>query len=104
MSRQRKHHYRNLPGLLKRYAEARKFEIRKINEWQYRIIDKGYTKIDIWTTAKYHIIETNYYKITDSMIIERSDEWGSLPIKQIPLGRFLDKVFYSADVLEEATT
>ena len=102
MSRQRKHHYTELPGLLKRYAKARKFELRKINQWQYRIVDKGFTAVDVWTTAKYHIIYTNYHKITEQQIYERTDEWGTLRPAKTELGRFLDNLFYRADILEEA--
>lgn len=101
MARRTKH-WRQLPKLIYRYADSRKFEVKQFDTWHYRIIDEGYAVVDIWTSRKYHIVKTSNRKITTKYITERTNERGVVPHNKKELGRFLDRIFYSADILEQS--
>jgi hypothetical protein len=58
-----------------------------------RIIDPGYCVMDIWTTGKYYILEDNR-----DVKIMRGGEKGIVPEDNDQLFRFLDKLFYAADM------
>lgn len=100
-----KPHRPELPDLLKRYAASRTLDliIRKHgNGMDFSIIDKDYSRIDIWLTGTYHIVYNKTWRINrQGTVRARSGERGMLPIQKIEIGRFLDKMFFSADVIEE---
>jgi len=95
MSR-RNYHPPQLPGFFQEYAKSRTFELHQYSEWHYRIIDSGVTCVDIWSTGKYWIKETNY----NGVLVERQGEKGMIPFKKKPLFKFLDGIFYAIDLME----
>jgi hypothetical protein len=102
MSRRKKHRP-GLEDLLERYADTRYLDLKRYNSGaQIAVIDKDYTRIDIWLTGNYHIVYNKVYRITKHRkAVARSNERGTLPVAKVELGRFLDHIFFDADVLEE---
>lgn len=96
MSRRRSYHPPQLPGFLEEYAASRTFDLHQYSEYHIRIMDGGLTCIDIWTTGKYWIKETNY----NGVLVERQGEKGMIPLKKKPLFQFLDKIFFAIDLME----
>lgn len=88
----------SLPGMLQKYANSRAFEYFRYSEYHMRIIDDGYTTIDVWTTEKYWVKETNYHKQSDRGIVERAGEKGYVPTNYKYLEKFLDKLFFAAEM------
>lgn len=93
------YHNWQLPILLEDYAKSRTLEFHHYSEYHMRVIDDGFTILDCWTSEKYWLKETNYYKQTDKVIVERAGETGFLPSKKKRLYKFLDELFYAADQL-----
>lgn len=98
MSRKKSRQVYGLGSLLRLYARNRALEFAQYSEYHMRLHDSGFTCIDIWTSGKYWVKETNYYKMTDKPIIERGNEKGWIPETYPPLEKFLDKLFYAADM------
>lgn len=97
----KKHHNWELPALLEEYAKSRTLDFQRYSDFHMRIIDVDYTVVDFWTTEKYWIKETNYCNQTKLEIVERQGESGFLPPKPKKLYKFLDELFYAADILEQ---
>lgn len=99
----RKTHQSGLTDLLKSYAASRTldFVVRK-GGVHLSIIDPDFSRVDAWLTGKYHIVYNKTWRITDSpKARSRTHERGTLPIQKVEIGRFLDRIFYLADVIEE---
>jgi hypothetical protein len=99
MSRKKQWHNHELESWLSDYAEKRALDFHKYSEYHMRLMDGGYIAIDIWTTEKYWVKQTDYFKITDKTIIERGGEKGTLPYGKENIEEWLDKLFYAADML-----
>lgn len=93
----KKYHNKRLPYALENYADSRTLEFYRYSAYHMRIIDDGYTIVDLWTTEKYWIKETNYYKQSDKSVVERANETGFLPSKKGELYKFLDGIFYATE-------
>lgn len=94
MARQ-KHH---VPGLLDKltdYSERRALDLHQYSPYHLRIMDGGYTVLDVWTTGRYYVLTTDYLALLDGNVVERAGEKGTLPDDLWP---FLDKLFYGEDM------
>lgn len=97
MAKQKNH----IPGLAERlieYAEKRLLDFHQYSPYHMRIMDGGYTVLDIWTTGRYYILTTDYSEMLDEAIVERAGEKGSIPVND--LYAFLDVVFFGQEVKE----
>lgn len=66
-----------------------------------RLMDGGMTCLDIWTTEKYWIKETNYVEQKDPgtpSVTERGGEKGFVPSKNPALTEFLDTIFFAVEL------
>lgn len=92
----------NLQNFLRKYTDDRMLELIEFNEGKhFRIIDQVTATIDIWpTTGSYYVQTTNYVDIAPGKISERGGEKGKLPFSHKKAEKFLDKLFYAADMLE----
>lgn len=97
LSMAKTHHNWQLPALLEGYAKSRTLDFHRYSEYHMRVIDSDFTILDCWTSEKYWIKETNYYK-QKLGIVERAGESGFLPSKKKKLYQFLDKIFYAAEI------
>jgi hypothetical protein len=93
-----KNHIKGFSERLQQYAEDRSLDFHQYSPYHMRIMDGGYVVLDTWTTGRYYIVMTDYYKLTDGSIVERQGEKGDLPIDN--LWSFLDTIFYGADMAE----
>lgn len=84
---------------LEAYAISRSLEFDQYSPWHMRLMDGGYVTVDVWTTRKYYVKQTDYHKLTKQLIVERAGEKGMVP--KLNLYKFLDKLFFAADMLEE---
>lgn len=100
MSRRRRPQVYGLPAMLKLYARSRTLDFHRYSEYHMRIIDSGYTCIDVWTSGKYWVKETNYYQqvAEGHSIVERGNEKGWIPENYPQLQKFLDKLFFAAEM------
>jgi len=101
MSRHKKQHWPELRELLQRYCLSRKLDFYAYGAYHMKIRDSGFTCISIWTTGKYFVEETNYSEIAGERSYERTDERGKLPRDKKKLGRWLDGLFYGADMVAD---
>lgn len=88
----------HIPGLrekLQAYANENMLDLAQYSPYHMRLMDGGYTVIDVWTTGRYYIVTTDYLKLTDGNVIERAGEKGDLPLSY--LTRFLDTLFYPGE-------
>lgn len=85
---------------LEEYAKSRTLEFNQYSPYHMRLSDSGYVCIDIWTTGKYYVKQTDYYLVANKPITERGGEKGNIPGGKRTY-RFLDKLFFAADMLEE---
>lgn len=100
MSRRHKTHIPGLAFDLEEYAYTRNLDFYRYSEYHLRIMDQGITVFDAWTTGRYYVLDTNYHKLTDKTIVERAGEKGHLPFGKEKIFKFLDKLFFAADMEE----
>lgn len=93
VSRRKKQHIPELPSLLDSYAVARALQLDKYSEYHMRLMDGGYTVLDIWTTGRYYVLTTDYRAMVSASITERGGEKGELPSVH-KLYDWLDKMFF----------
>ena len=91
-------HYPKLMGFLREYAKQRSLDFDVYSEYHMRLMDGGIVCLDIWTTAKYYFVETNY-NVYQAHFIERGGENGNVPTKKKELYGWLDRAFYPLDTL-----
>lgn len=97
MAKQKNH----IPGLvdkLTEYAEKRTLDFHQYSPYHMRIMDGGFTVLDVWTTGRYYVLTTDYHELLDDNVVERGGEKGALPLDN--LWPFLDKLFYGEDMGE----
>src|SRR5947209_13833915 len=99
MTRRKKPRRASLPLWAENYAKPRVLEYHQYSLWHLRLIDAGFTTIDLWTTGRYYIKETSYSLQTDRQIIERGGETGWLP-REDELEEWLDEIIYKAYIEE----
>ncbi len=99
-----KHHIPGLSERLVNYAERRALDFAQYSPYHMRIMDGGYTVLDVWTTGRYYILTTDYMEMTDGAIIrERGGEKGWLPTaNEKELWPFLDTIFYGEDMSDSS--
>jgi hypothetical protein len=101
MSKRKKQHIPNLVATLSDYADARELVLLDFSNYHMRLVDEGYTILDLWTTGRYYVVATDYNeKYPGSPLIERQGEKGSLPLEMTELHAFLDKLFFGEDMAE----
>lgn len=92
MSRKLKQHFPGLIVELNRYAARRHLEFMAYSEFHMRIMDGGYTVVDVWTTGRYYILTTDYVEMVGPGLIERGGEKGFVPRTNI--NKWLDAIFF----------
>lgn len=97
MSRRKQQHRKELPEQLKNYCDARSIDFHRYSEYHMRLMDGGFIVLDVWTTGKYFVLQTDYYKLTKTPIIERGGEKGMLPSYGDGFIKWLDDLFFAAD-------
>ncbi len=101
MSRRKRFHHKHLPELVQDYTDSRNLDYNRYSEYHLRVIDQEFTCVDIWTTAKYWIKETNYHlqgEYTEETPVERGGEQGFLPVDRDKLFDYLDRIFYATEL------
>lgn len=93
MSKHKNHNWQ-LPELLEKYANERGVEFKRFSPFHMRISYGDTCTVDIWTSNKYWVKESNYLH----GITERGGEKGELP-KDIY--DFLDKLLFAVEIAEE---
>lgn len=78
MTRRKKPHYPELISILKAYCDSRTLDFHQYSAFHMRIMDGGYTVLDIWTTGRYYILTTDYLEMIGPGITERGNEKGDL--------------------------
>lgn len=99
MSKQKNH----IPGLvdkLTEYTEKRALDMHQYSPYHLRIMDGGYTVLDVWTTGRYYVLTTDYLEMLPNPTVERAGEKGQLPVNN--LWQFLDVLFYGEDMQEHS--
>lgn len=86
-----------LPAMLDAYAQERGVEFHRYSKYHMRIIYDPQATVDIWTTGKYWVKETNYFH----GITERGGEKGWVPFKQKHLYAWLDTLLFIVEIREE---
>jgi hypothetical protein len=92
MSRKPKYHIPNLAIRLQKYAEERKLDFAKYSPFHMRIMDGGFTTLDIWTTGRYYIVTTDYLEMIGPGEDERTGEKGQIKMSHIE--DWLDQLFF----------
>lgn len=87
----RKYHIPLLASRLSNYAETRTLDFHQYSKYHMRIMDGGYTVLDIWTTGRYYVLTTDYSEMGIE-VIERGGEKGNIPENM--LDEFLDHLFF----------
>lgn len=99
MGKRKKTHYDWLPEMLADYTKGKPLRFDRYGEYHMRIVDAGTCCLDIWTTGKYYVVETNY-NLLEAHVTERAGEKGDIPTwDDKALIYFLDKMFFPLEVI-----
>lgn len=93
MSRKSKNHVAGIELRLERYAEARSLDFHQYSEYHMRLMDGGYTVLDVWTTGRYYVLTTDYVEMIGPGRTERGSEKGWIP-ENDELESWLDELFF----------
>ncbi len=97
--REKKVHYPQLKRALRSYAEARLLDFHMYSPWHMRIMYAEFVCLDVWTTGKYYVKETNYCDMEGKQTVERGGEKGQFILEEFDkfeeLYKFLDDLFYA---------
>ena len=94
MGNNKKFHIPGLPKRLYDYAESRALEFHIYSQYHMRLMDGGFTVLDIWTTGKYYVLATDYLEMLGPRkAIERGGEKGMIPDNS-KMQVWLDKLFF----------
>ena len=89
-----KFHIPGLPKQLYDYAQSRALEFHLYSQYHMRLMDGGFTVLDIWTTGKYYVLATDYLEMLGPrMAIERGGEKGLIP-DRYSMHDWLDELFF----------
>lgn len=91
MSKKQKNHVPGLPQRLVDYCENRMLDFHQYSLYHMRIMDGGFTVLDVWTTGRYYILTTDYLAMVGEGV-ERGGEKGYIPTNN--LEDWLDKLFF----------
>jgi hypothetical protein len=94
MSRPRKAHHTSLTTSLQKYAKGRALEYSRYSPFHMRLMDGGFTVLDVWTTARYYVLTTDYLEMLGKGHVERGGEKGYIPLNPDKQREFLDKLFF----------
>lgn len=95
MSKHRTHRTDDVSNTIQLYAEARYLELLRFTNIHFRLIDDGFTTVDIWpTTGRYWVSQTEY-NAQGGNITERAGEKGVLPEGKEAIYDYFDKLFYA---------
>lgn len=86
-----KNHIPEFMSKLSLYAHSRSLDEHAYSPYHFRLMDGGYTVVDLWTTGRYYVLTTDYAEMTDGNVVERGGEKGQLPL---PFEPFLDELFF----------
>lgn len=89
----------HIPGLaekLSAYSEENDKIFEQYSPYHMRVMDGGYTVVDVWSTGRYYIVTTDYLALAGGGL-ERGGEKGQLPIDDID--GFLSGIFYMSGEL-----
>lgn len=101
MSRKKNPYHEEIIVNLQLYATSRSLDLAQYSKWHYRITNDSYTILDIWSSAKYYIMETDYASYSGNHDTgERTGEKGKLPATEGKvLFDWLDKIFYATELM-----
>lgn len=97
MGRKRSIHYPQLESFMKEFADEYDMTYQRYGAYHMRLLGP-FTVLDVWTTGRYYVLGTDYYKMAPG-IIERGAEKGFVPTKKKPFIDFLHKLYYPVDYL-----
>lgn len=99
MGRKRRQHYEHIPVLLESYCAGRTLDFQRYSEFHLRLMDGGYTVLDVWTTGRYYILTTDYLSLLGAhTMIERAGEKGVIPTQnEADLFAWLDTLFFPTE-------
>lgn len=98
MSRRKNDHYHQLADFLQEYAIKNDLHYARYSEYHMRLIQGDMVCFDVWTTAKYYIVGTEFLEYGEH-ITERAGEKGSVPTTKKELYAFLNRLFYPIDFM-----
>lgn len=95
------YHYNQLESWLREYAHKNDLTFQKYSPYHMRLIDSLQTMLDVWTTGKYYVKDTNYLEIAPEVsLVERAGEKGFIETSdKKKFTRWLDKLFFPLDSL-----
>lgn len=94
MSRRRKYHIPAITTTIENYAKSHMLDFHQYSEYHMRLMDGGYTVLDIWTTGRYYFLTTDYLAMIGPGYIERGGEKGEIPTPATKMIEWLDKAFF----------
>lgn len=101
----KKPQFKELPLLLEEYATLRELEYHRYSPYHMRIMDSGFTVLDVWTSSRYYVLTTDYNAEKTSRltsVIERGGEKGCIPTTQPELQIWLDELFFAVEIEESS--
>lgn len=102
MSKRKRQHYAHLSKILEEYTNERSLDFERYSDFHMRLMDGGFTTLDVWTTGRYYVLHTDYSAQDNQSVIERGGEKGMVPLDSgVDLYDWLDKLFYAVDMAEE---
>lgn len=81
------------PDAVEMYATSRGLDFHQYSKYHMRLMDGGYTVLDIWTTGRYYVLTTDYVEFAKGTV-ERGGEKGLVPGSYEELEKWLDNLFY----------
>lgn len=97
MTKHKKVYVEGLVDKLWEYADARELDLQNYSKWHYRLLDQGFTVLDIWTTGRYYVVDSDYAaKYPGADLVETAGQKGQLDMNN--LWPFLDKLFFGEDM------
>jgi hypothetical protein len=95
-----KSHIKGLSERLIDYAEKRTLDFHQYSPYHMRIMDGGFTVLDVWTTGRYYVLTTDYNEMLEGNKTERGGEKGWIDVSN--LWPFLDELFYGEDMSQSS--
>lgn len=99
MSRRKNIHYDSLSTMLDAYAAKASLDYHRYSKYHMRLMDGGFTVLDVWTTGRYYILTTDYLEMIGEGIVERGGEKGDIPTNKGQLIEWLNKLFFPEEIV-----